>query len=123
MLKAVFLLKRKPGMTFEEFKSYYETTHALLGERVLPTAVRYIRRYLVPYPDSEDGSRVDTDYDVITEIWFKNRADFDAAITMLAEPNIQKEIAEDEERLMDRSKIQLFTVEEYESDLGNGNTL
>lgn len=118
MFKAIFLLKRKPGMTFEDFKSYYETTHARLGERVLPSAERYFRRYLMPFPEPEGGVRPETAYDVITEIWFKDRATFEAAVAALGEPEIQREIVEDEERLMDRSKIHLFTVEEWESDLG-----
>ena len=86
MFKAVVLLKRKAGMTFEDFVNYYESTHAKLGERVVPTAERYIRRYLTPYPTPEPEQGQEPDYDAITEIWFKDRATFEAAMSSLDDP-------------------------------------
>ncbi len=120
MFKTVVLLKRKPGMTFEDFVTYYESTHAKLGERVLPTAERYVRRYLTPYSRLQSEQAQEPDYDVITEVWYKDRATFEAAMSSLSDPIIATEIAEDEERLFDRSKIRFFTVEERESQLGEG---
>jgi len=120
MFKAVVLLKKKPGMTIEDFVEYYESTHAKLGERVLPTAERYFRRYLTPYPTPQPDPGQEPDYDVITEIWYKDRATFEASMMSLTNPVIAKEIAEDEEKLFDRSKIHIFTVEECESKLGGG---
>ncbi|MDO8862281.1 EthD domain-containing protein [Haliea sp. E1-2-M8] len=117
MFKAIFLLKRKPGTSFEEFKEYYESTHRKLGERALPTAKKYIRRFLTPYPEQETVERPETEFDVITEIWFEDKDAFESAVTALAAPNLQAEIVEDESRFMDRSKISLFTVEEFESTI------
>jgi len=117
MFKLIALLKKKAGMSFEDFVEYYETTHAKLGVRVLPTAERYFRRYLSPFPAAESGERQETDYDVITEVWFKDRATFEAAMSDLSDPVIAEEIAQDEEQLFDRSRIRFFTVEEYESQL------
>ena len=118
MFKAVFLLKKRPGMSVDDFKAYYEDTHAKLGERVLPTAERYVRRYLTPFPPVTPGQASEQDVDVITEIWFKDRATFEGAVAKLQEPEIAAEITADEERLLDRSRIRLFTVEERESPLG-----
>lgn len=115
MFKAVFLLKRKPGTTMEEFRAYYETSHRLLGERVLPTAERYFRRYLTPFSPDPGAPAQEQEFDVITEIWFKDRATFDAAMASLGDPSTAQEIMEDEARFMDRSRIRLFTVEECES--------
>ena len=117
MIKTVFLLKKRPGMSTEEFRAYYENTHARIGERVLPTAERYFRRFLNPFPPPAPGQAVENDVDVITEIWFKDRATFDAAMAHLQEPAIAALIAADEENLFDRSKIRAFTVEERESSL------
>ncbi len=117
MFKVVFLLKKKAGMTTEAFKAYYEGTHARLGKRVLPTAERYFRRFLTPFPPPGPGEAVDSDVDVITEIWFKDRATFEAAMQELQQPTIAAEIAADEEHLFDRSKIRAFTVDEHESSL------
>ena len=115
MFKSVFLLKRKPGTTMEEFKAYYETTHRLLGERVLPTAQRYVRRYLTPFSPDPGALAEEPEFDVITEVWFEDRAAFDAAVASLGEPATAQEIMEDEARFMDRSRIRLFTIEECES--------
>jgi uncharacterized protein (TIGR02118 family) len=115
MYKTIVLIKRKPGMTFADFMTYYEGTHAKLGERVLPTADRYFRRYLTPYTGLERGPEQEPDYDVITEIWFKDRATFETAMSQLRESDIAKEIEEDEKQLFDRSRIHFFTVEECES--------
>jgi uncharacterized protein (TIGR02118 family) len=115
MFKAVFLLKRKPGTTMEEFREYYETSHRKLGERVLPTAQRYVRRYLTPFSPDPGAPPQEPEFDVITEIWFEDRAAFETAIASLGEPSTAREIMEDEARFMDRSRIRLFTVEECES--------
>lgn len=111
------LLKRRPGMSFEEFVAYYESTHAKLGVRALPTAQRYFRRFLTPYPDAS----IETDVDVITEIWFKDRATLDAAMAHLQDQVLAQEIAADEERLFDRSKMRFFVVDERESVLSDGS--
>jgi EthD domain len=115
MFKSVFLLKRKPGTTMEEFKAYYETSHRKLGEKVLPTAERYFRRYLTPFSPDPGALADEQEFDVITEVWFKDRATFEAAIARLGEPSTAQEIMEDESRFMDRSRIRLFTIEECES--------
>ena len=121
MFKSVFLLKRKPGTTMEEFKAYYETSHRKLGEKVLPTAERYFRRYLTPFSPDPGALAEEQEFDVITEVWFKDRATFEAAFARLGEPSTAQEIMEDESRFMDRGKIRLFTVEECESVIEGGH--
>ena len=44
MIKMVFMLKRRPGMSRADFIQYYESHHARLGEKYVPNAVRYVRR-------------------------------------------------------------------------------
>src|SRR3546814_6109399 len=49
LLKLVALLKRRPGMTLDEFRDYYETTHSKFAEPLKGgLAVRYVRRYFTP---------------------------------------------------------------------------
>jgi uncharacterized protein (TIGR02118 family) len=124
MFKMVCLLKRRPGMSLEEFKSYYESTHRKIGEKYLPTCARYVRRYLTPFgANPVTGEAARPEYDVLTEIWFESREAFDAAMASLADPEVAREIAEDEERLFDRSKICLCTIEEHESfDMGDSTS-
>jgi hypothetical protein len=118
MFKAVCLLKRRPGMSFDEFVSYYESNHRKLGEKWVPTQTRYIRRYLRPVGKNPiTGEAPVTEYDVLTEMWFETREAFEAAMTALSNPEASAEIAADEDKLFDRSKICLCTVEECESQL------
>ena len=60
MLKQVVFLKRRPGLTMEQFMDYYENQHSQLSKRIgakppLPNAQRYVRRYITPEKNPLDG--------------------------------------------------------------------
>jgi len=116
MFKTVCLLKRRPGMSFEDFKDYYETHHRKIGEKVLPHGVRYMRRYMEAVPNPVTGESAELEYDVLTEMWFDDQDAYDVAMAALSEPAIAAEIIEDEEKLFDRSKIRFCTIEEHETN-------
>ena len=113
MVKWVFMLKRKPGMSRAEFIKYYESHHRLLGEKYVPNAVRYVRRYLEPVPGP--WSKPADEFDVLTELWFAGQREADKAMKLLSEPAIHEEIAQDEAHLFDRSRSQMYIVTEVES--------
>ncbi|TDI62861.1 MAG: ethyl tert-butyl ether degradation protein EthD [Alphaproteobacteria bacterium] len=117
MFKTVCLLKRRPGMSMGDFKDYYEAHHKRFGDTYLPKGARFMRRYLSPVANPMTGEVVELDYDVITETWFASRAEWEATMAVYAEPTLAAEIALDEEKLFDRSKINFCIVEEVESDL------
>lgn len=119
MIKLVALLKRKSGMSMEDFIDYYENRHAKIGEKyVSKHAVRYIRRYLRPLPGAADTDPEEQYYDVVTETWFPDQRALEAAFRDLGAEEVRAEIARDEEKLFDLSRIHFYLVEEYESDLG-----
>ncbi len=119
MFKTITLLKRRPGLSMAEFIDYYETRHRLIGEKYLRgKATRYVRRFLHPLPNPVTGEAIDPEHDVVMEIWFADRAAFEATMASLTAPDIAAEIAEDEERVFDRAKNRFFIVEEHESDMG-----
>jgi hypothetical protein len=122
MFKTVVLLKRRPGMSREDFIAYYESRHAKLAEpRLKLGAVRYVRRYLQPDANPLTGEIPEAEYDVITEMWYPDRATFDRMRAALkAAPDVIAEIAADEQNLFDRSRNRFFFVEERESDLTPG---
>ena len=118
MFKTIGLLKRRPGMSVEAFREYYESNHRLIGEKYLKgNAERYMRRFITPYPSPMAGEEVEPEYDVVLEIWYADRAAYEATIKRLSTADAAKEIAEDEEKLFDRSRSRFFIVEEHESDL------
>jgi hypothetical protein len=114
MFKSVVLLKRKPGMSIEDFVSYYETYHRKLGEKFVPNAKKYVRRYLQALGNPVTGEMPELPYDVLTELWVENKADFNKAMALLSRPEVAAEIAADEDKLFDRSKNCFCTIEERE---------
>lgn len=113
-ITVITLLKRREGMSKRDFIAYYEEHHRRIGERVLTGyATRYVRRYLHPL----DGTEQPCDADVVMEIDFPDVATRDACFAALAAPATSAMIAEDEERLFDRSRIRSFSVEERASTL------
>jgi hypothetical protein len=117
MFKSVVLLKRKPGMSIKDFVTYYETYHRKLGEKFVPNAKKYVRRYLHAIGNPVTGEVPELPYDVLTELWFENKAEFDKAMVLLSKPEVAAEIAADEDKLFDRSKNCFCTIEERESVL------
>ena len=118
MFKMVMMMKRRPGMTKDEFIDYYETTHAKLGVKYMSKfATKYIRRFLHTFPDPVTGQLIEGDYDVLMELWYPDRATFDAAMASIQQSSAAAEIAEDEEKVFDRPKHRIYFVEEHESQL------
>lgn len=116
-VKLVMPMKRRPGMTIEAFRNYYETHHRLLGEKYLAGYVtRYFRRYLKPLR-ARDGTLTDPEYDVILEIWYPDMESFEACGKHLGRPEIAREIREDEEKIFNMDSMLSYLVEEYESEM------
>ncbi|RVU04959.1 hypothetical protein EOE18_09450 [Novosphingobium umbonatum] len=110
----ITLLKRREGMSKDEFIDYYETRHARIGEQVLAGyATRYERRFLIP----TDGTDSIHDPDVVMEIDFPDQATMDACFAALSAPDILAMIVADEEQLFDRSRNRTFTVDRRSSKL------
>lgn len=111
MIKTIALLKKKAGLSREAFIHYYETQHAPLMRGLLPGIVDYRRNYL-----DREGAFVapghPLDFDVVTELRFASRADYDRFLAKAAEPEVARTIAEDEENLFDRSATRMVMVEE-----------
>ena len=116
MLKQVTLLKRKPGLSRAEFIDYYEQRHSKLAEPFLWRAKRYQRRYVEPCVNPITGEAAELDFDVVMEIWWASRADFDVTMAEIGDSDVRMLLWEDEEKLFDSHDHRTFTVEEYETD-------
>jgi uncharacterized protein (TIGR02118 family) len=113
VIKMVFMLKRRPGMSREDFVAYYEANHARLAEPYVTKAARYVRRYLSP--EASPFSQPADEFDVLTELWFDDEAAMQATMAKLAEPDVQSAIEADEEKLFDRPRSRVYTVTEQDS--------
>ena len=109
MIKTIALVKRKPGITRDEFVRHYEQVHAPLMLRYFPTVKRYVRNYPTPLPGTAEP-----DFDCITEFWFEDRAGATKVLEILGDyqTEVGKVFLADEERFQDREKTRSFVVDE-----------
>lgn len=117
IFKVLIFLKRRPGMSLDAFRDYYEGAHAKLCEKYMVGARRYVRRYVQPLPDPLTGRNDELSFDVITELWFDDRAVFERVVASTSRGQLPAEVLADEERLFDRSKSRFTTVVEFDSEL------
>jgi hypothetical protein len=115
MIKLLFLLKRKPGITLEQFRDYYESTHSKLIPSGASGAKRYFRKYLSPLPKRTDPADAEPYYDCIMEIWFEDEEALRNA-PFNTDRELQRIIKEDELRFLDVTKLHGFTYEEHETE-------
>jgi uncharacterized protein (TIGR02118 family) len=98
MFKAMILLKRKDGLSFEEMKNHWLNTHAPLV-RQLPGLRKAIFNF-----ELSDGSG---DIDAVSELWFDTEQDFTDAYAS----EIGQKVAED--ALSKVARRQRILVEEH----------
>jgi uncharacterized protein (TIGR02118 family) len=112
MFKCIALLKAKPGLTRAALIEYYETKHAPLIRSLLPEIERYTRNFLCEGDRFTNQNASAVDFDVVTEMWFADRAAYDRFVARATEPDIAAQIAADEENVFDRTRTRMFVVEE-----------
>ena len=110
--KILEFLKRRPGMSMDEFRDHYENVHRVLAEKYSAGLKRYLRRYLEPADGEEE-----LPFDAVTELWFDDRPTFETVLGFLSRQALPAEIIEDELRFLDRPRCRTATVVEYESDM------
>lgn len=116
--KSIALLTKKAGLTREQFIEYYENRHAPLILALTPGIKAYRRNFIDWSGAFESTGPSTTDFDCITEVWFEDRAAYEAAMAVLTGPDVAKRIADDEENVFDRSKTRMFVVDEAISPIG-----
>ncbi|WP_127784211.1 EthD domain-containing protein [Rhodococcus sp. X156] len=122
MFKAVALLTRKPGTSRAEFMAYYGSTHARLIRELHPQIRAYRRNFLQHESVLGSPTAPVPDFDVVTEIYFDDRAGFDQMIADSAGTEVGRAIAADEDRFADRSRTRMYVVDVQEDTDGHGDT-
>ena len=111
MFKLAILLKRRAGLSVEEFRDYYESRHVPLCMTYMAGAARYVRRYPVV-----GAGAPEPEFDVITELWFDNLRARDLVLRTLAADAMPPDVIADELRFIDRAKSRAYALEECETD-------
>jgi uncharacterized protein (TIGR02118 family) len=115
-MKMIVLFRRKQGLTSLQFREYYETKHAPLALQLFSYIKEYRRNYirhdLVHHRAGGETIRAPLDFDVITEITFESKSDYDRMLHDMADPVIREQVVKDEKRFLDRSATVVFLVDE-----------
>jgi uncharacterized protein (TIGR02118 family) len=105
VIKLVYCLTRRPGMSFDEFSRYWYEVHAPLGRRI-PGLRRLVQSHPVSDPD---GLRPPA-FDGMAELWFDDLA----ALRAARQSPEWRASTEDEANFIDETRPALFLTEERE---------
>lgn len=98
MVKAIYLIRRKPDMSFEDFHRYWREVHGSIAARI-PGMRRYVQCH---------ATDATAEYDGAAEAWFDDMAAVERAV---ASPEYAAARA-DEARFIDLSRTTLIFTEE-----------
>ena len=104
MIKAIYCITRKDGMSVEEFQRYWRETHGAIAARI-PGVRRYVQCHTLPELYAGDSP---PPYDGAAELWFD---DTEALQHAMASPELQA-AREDERNFIDHARTALFITEE-----------
>ena len=108
MVKIVALIKRKPGLSRDEFSRYWKDVHGPLA--VGPTGPPAVRRYThTDRTRNPDGS--EAPYDGVAEMWFDDEPGLQACLDyFLGTPGTH--LRDDMARFVDMDSVVMFVGEE-----------
>lgn len=75
MVKILVWVRKKDGMTDEEYRAYWTGPHAALARRTYPRLVRYVINPVTRVPRGEAAP-----FDGVAELVWASREDFDADV-------------------------------------------
>ena len=104
MIKLVYCITKKPGLSDGDFFRYWRSKHAQIGARI-PGLRRFVQSHRINVP----GDKHSPHFDGMAELWFDN---IDALLAARQSPK-WKESTEDEANFIDHTKVAYFVSEEH----------
>ena len=105
MVKIVYCITKKPGLSDAEFRRYWKDVHGPIAARI-PSVRRYVQNHALAR-----GAEIrPADYDGVAELWFDN---MDALLAAARSPQAMAAI-EDETNFIDHSRTAFFVAEEHQ---------
>lgn len=126
MFKLIMTMKRRAGMSFEQFVDYYHKHHLPNVFAILPPtengATMHRRNFIQrdhAFNDVIGDGRTDSNppFDAITEVEFDTREDAEAAMRLFFDPRYIDRIKEDELKFIDPLSNKFYVVEVHETKL------
>ncbi len=103
MIKAIYFIKRKPGMALEDFRKYWLEEHAALVLKV-PGLVKYVQSHTM-----DSGYRkLEPIFDGMAALWYENLDD----MRKTANTPISAATLADDEKFLDMSKFAFILTKE-----------
>lgn len=107
MFKVIVVAKKRPDISFAAFREYYSNIHVHLMNRLLEHGAAFHRRNFVIHPDPENSGEID----VISEVFYEDRATAEATFREMADPEIHRLRIEDEQNFLIPESVRAFIVE------------
>ena len=83
--RLIAFIKKADDVSAEELQRFYEDELRSVFLMRYPSATRYIRRYLRPFPNPLTGEIADLPYDMLTEARYASRVAFEQAQSRLSD--------------------------------------
>lgn len=120
MIKVIWLIKRKAGMTKEAFRHHYETSHVKLAEQYVGhLLLTYNRNYPTEGKMNQSEGMdppvlapFEFDWDAITEMRVADQAASDEMFGIFENGESGKVFMEDENRFLDRKRVVMLQCHE-----------
>ena len=116
MIKLIFLLKRKAGLSPEQFRAHYEDSHVKLAQLYFGHLLQGYRRN---YPSSATliatGATAQFGYDAIAEMWLEDQTTLERMIAIIRDPEISRVLVSDEEEFLDREATLMLVCDEVDT--------
>jgi len=103
LVKGVYQLKRRDGMSLDEFRQYWLNIHGSLGSK-LPGLRRYVQSHLI----DEAYAYARPHFDGVAQLWFE---DTDAIRAAFASPQ-GRALADDGPKFTDMNALRMFVAQE-----------
>jgi uncharacterized protein (TIGR02118 family) len=104
MIKIIYCITRKEGLSVEQFQRYWRETHGPIAARI-PGVRRYVQSHTLP--ETYAGTNAPP-YDGAAELWWD---DLDAMRAAMASPELEA-AREDEKNFIDHANVAFFVTEE-----------
>ena len=113
MIKIIILMKKRDGMSRDDFQAHYENNHAALGRKYLGHLFeKYVRNYPMDKLETTDGET--NSVDCVTEIWLKDAEALEEMQEIISKPEVRATLEADEKLFQNKAESQFLIVEEVE---------
>lgn len=120
MIRITFLLRRKPGMSIEDFHDYWLNRHAPLVASVMTelNILRYVQVHTLDTPANEAmakarGGKMEAPYDGVAELWWESEETLTAGTATQSGQAAGAALLADEAKFIDLPQSPLWLACEY----------